>query len=684
MRLPDNANTVKTNTRCGICGKDCPITVYKKDGNIIAVTALKKEDNQGRGFICDIGLAAPAIINSPDRILSPLKRQNGKFVEISWDEALSIISSRLLSYRRDPGPQSVVFHYGVSQVRSGFYRTFMRRFCNVFGSPNYTGCGSQCAVSRAMAKYYSIGAHTPDYENCRFIIQWGRNPATSSIREWKMKILPAKKRGARLVCIDPRPGEMTKTADQHLKPFPGTDGALALAIARIIIEKGLYDKGFIEKHGFGFDEFKKLVSGYTLKNAETITGISSDDIENLAIDYATKGPAIIEVGNGLELHINGVQTIRAIMLLQALTGNIDIKGGVLMPEKGPDLVNLELERNNIQAVPGITSENLPLLWAYNNMINVNRLPETLLSGKPYPLKALIVIGGNPILTGPNASHQKEAFKKLDFMVVMDLFMTETAKLADIVLPGATCYESDNLKILNDIYMVPGVIKPVGQAWPTWKLWFELAKKMGYGDSFPWTNLDEAIDEHLAPIGITSADLLKKPEGIKLIHKRSYRKYEINGFGTQTGKIEFSSPVIKNAGYNALPVFINPHETETYRELKQQYPYIMMSGGRIKHFYHSQHRNIPALLKKSPCPVVEISPKDAIRKGIKDGEPVRIFSPRGSVTAKAMFVNGLGRGLLAMTHGWSNSNINELTDDGFLDPISGFPAYRGFLCNIEKV
>jgi formate dehydrogenase (coenzyme F420) alpha subunit len=683
VEVPNN-NIKQTNTRCGICGKDCPVTVHIKDGKIVAVTPLKKENTQEQSFICEIGIAAPTIINSTDRILSPLKRQNNRFVEISWDEALSIISSKLINYRKDPGPQSVVFHYGVSEVRSGFYRTFMRRFCNVYGTPNYTGCGSQCAISKAMAKYYTIGVCTPDYENCRYMILWGANPATSNIKEWKTKILPAKNRGARLVVIDPRPGEIAEAADQHLKPFPGTDGALALAIARVIIEKGLYDKEFIEKHGFGFDEFRTLVSEYTLEKAEAVTGISSDDIENIAIDYATKGPAVIEVGNGLELHINGVQTIRAIMLLQALTGNIDIKGGVLMPEKGPALKTLEGVSDNVKTMPkGITSEIFPILWAYNKMVNVNRLPETLLTGNPYPVKALMVIGGNPVLTGPNTSHQKEAFKQLDFMVVMDLFMTETAKLADIILPGATCYESDNLKVTNNIYMVPGIIEPVGQAWPAWKLWFELAKKIGYKDEFPWTNLDEAIDEHLSPTGITAADLRKRPEGIELNKKRSYNKYETTGFNTPSGKIDFSSTALKAAGYDALPVFINPHETEVYRGLKNEYPYIMMSGGRIRHFYHSQHRNIPSLLKKSPEPLVEINPEDAMIHGIQDGDPVKIFSKRGAITAKAKYTSGLNRGILAMTHGWSQSNINELTDDELLDSISGFPAYRGFLCNIEK-
>lgn len=669
-------------TRCGFCGGECGIKAYVKD-NVVKAVAPWMEDPIGKGFLCDIGLATPAFVHAPDRILNPQKKQGGKFVEISWDEALSTIAEKLSEYRLDPGPESVVFHYGVSQVRSGFYRSFMRRFCNVYGSPNYTGCGSQCAVSKMIAKKYSIGSISQDYENTKYLIQWGCNPATSSMPKWINKVLPAKERGVKLVCIDPRPGAMTRVADIHLKPVPGTDGALALAMANIIIEEGLYNKELIEKYGLGFDEFRKLASGYSLQKAETITGIPAQNISSLAIEYASSGPACITTGNGLELHLNGVQTIRAIMLLQALTGNVDVKGGVLIPEKKTPLADLELKGECCSDKFGITTDSYPILWKQRRMISVNKLPETLLTGKPYPIKALLIIGGNPLLTGPNASHQREAFKKLDFIVVMDLFMTETAKMADIVLPGATFMESDNIKARENIYMAPQVIPTVGQGWPTWKLWFELAKKMEYTREFPWISLDEAINEHLKPVGITATNLRENFSGFKRTGSREYKKYEKYGFGTPTGKIEFSSPDLKDAGYNPLPAYENPYENETNRALKPKYPFIMMSGGRIQYFYHSQHRNIPQLLKKSPEPVIEINPADARAKGISEGDLVKISSPRGHVTAKALFIESLGKGIVGMTHGWNKSNINELTDDELLDPISGFPAYRGFLCNIEK-
>ncbi len=670
-------------TRCGLCGEDCGIKAYVKDGVIKAV-APWENDPVGKGFLCDMGLATPEIVHAPDRIRTPLKRKGNAFVNISWDEALGIISEKLTAYQQDPGPESVVFHYGVSQVRDGFYKAFMRRFCNVYGSPNYTGCGSQCHVAGAMAKKYSIGSLYSDYENSRYIIQWGCNPATSSMPEWINRVLPAKEAGAKLVCIDPRPGAMTRVSNRHLQPIPGTDGALALAMANVILKKDLYAKDFVEKYGIGFDEYKALVSQYPLEKAEAITGIPAEIINEFAIEYATSPPACISTGNALELHLNGVQTIRSIMLLQALTGNIDIKGGNMMQEHRTALADMELKEKIQTKVPGITTDSFPLMWKYRKMITANKLPEAILTQKPYPIKALLVVGGNPLSTGPNVSHQREAFKKLDLMVVMDLFMTETAKMADIVLPAATFMESDGFKARGGVYMTPQVIPTQGEAWPTWKFWFELAKKMGYTKEFPWQNLDAAIDEHLKPVNLTAAELRKKFDGIHSSEKTQYRKYEKRGLDTPSGKIEFSSPVLKEFGYDSLPVYLNPYENYGNKALQSDYPFIMTSGGRIKHFYHSQHRNIPSLRKKFPDPLIEINSADASSKGISNGDAVKVSSPRGSITVKAVLIERLGRGQVAMSHGWSKSSVNELTDDAMLDPISGFPAYRGFLCNIEKV
>lgn len=669
-------------TRCGICGADCGMKAYVRDDRVLAV-APWPDDPQTKGFMCDMGLATAEFVHAPDRILNPKKKVGDKWVDISWDEALDTIATKLAILKKDPGPESVICHYGVSQVRSRFYRYFQRRFCNVYGTPNFTGCGSQCAIATILAEKYSIGPTSPDYENTKCMIQWGRNQSASSFLEWLHRILPAKEGGAKLICIDPRGNPMTKMADIHLRPRPGTDGALALSMMNVILNNNLYDKDFVEKYSVGFAELQTLVAGYKPEIAETITGIPANDIRNAAMMYAKNSPACITSGNALELHINGVQTIRAVMLLQALTGNVDVKGGALIPGAKVPLVDMELKDHKEVVSKGISTDRYPLVWESRKMITANGLPETILTGQPYPIKALIVVGGNPIITGPNAAHQRKAYKQLDLMVVMDLFMTETAKMAHIFLPAASFLERDNLKVKDRIYMTPRVIAEQGDTWPEWKFWFELAKRMEYTREFPWTTLDEAIDEHFSPINLTASHLRKNFLGVDYSAKTVCKKYERDGFRTPSGKVEFHSQALVDAGYDPLPTYVEPHEGPANKKLCAQYPMVMTSGARIPYYFHSQFRNLPSLRAKFPAPLVEINPSDASALGIAQGDTVTISSPRGSIRAKAALVQALKAGTVAMSHGWTEANVNELTDDSALDPISGFPGLRGFLCRVEK-
>ncbi|MBU1054647.1 MAG: molybdopterin-dependent oxidoreductase [Proteobacteria bacterium] len=672
-------------TRCGLCGSDCGMKTYIKNDRIVAVVP-NKDDPNSKGFMCDMGLANVEQTYSPDRILNPGKRVGDKWVDISWDEALNIISEKLSKLKIDYGPQSTVCHYGVTEVRAPFYRQLFRRFSNVYGTPNFTGCGSQCAVSTMMAKKYSIGSVHPDYENTKCMVQWGSNPSSSSLLEWFSKVLPARERGAKLICIDPRANPMTQMADIHLKPRPGTDGVLALAMTNIILGNNLYHTDIAEKYGVGFSEYEELVKKYKPELAETITGIPAKDIINATMMYAENSPACIETGNALELHINGVQTIRSVMLIQALCGNVNVKGGMISSGEKVRLTDMELDDYKPFTSKGYSADRYPVLWQSRKMVTANLLPDTVLTGKPYPVKALMVIGGNPIVTGPNSSHQRKAYKKMDLVVVYDLFMTETAKMADIFLPATSCLERDNIKIRDRIYISPKVIPEQGNAWPEWKLWFELAKKMGYEKEFPWATLDEAIDEHLSPINITAADLRENFNGIDHPLKSGNMKELEEKIKTPSGKIEFHSQTLADAGYNPLPDYVEPYEGPADKKLLAKYPLLMTSGIRIPYYIHSQFRNLASLKAKSPGPVIEMNPADASSLGISEGNNVSISSLRGSIQAKAQLNKSLKSGIVAMSHGWSKSNVNELTDDSAqsLDPISSFPGYRGFLCKVEKV
>jgi anaerobic selenocysteine-containing dehydrogenase len=559
-----------------------------------------------------------------------------------------------------------------------------KRFSNVYGTPNFTGCGSQCANATGMAKKYSIGSASPDYENTKCIIQWGNNPSSSGILDWLNEILPAKERGAKLICIDPRSNAMTEMADIHLRPRPGSDGALALSMMNVIISRGLCNASFIEKNTIGFDELKKLAGQYKPEHAETITGIPAQDIIRVSEAFAKNSPACIETGNALELHINGVQTIRAALLLQALTGNIGVKGGSISGgERRTSLADMEMKDHKPFTAKSFSADTHPLLWEERKMTNANLFPEAVLSEKPYPIKALLVIGANPVVTGPNASRQRQAYKKLDLMVVYDFFMTETAKCANLFLPAATYLERDNIKVRNRAMMTPKVIAEQGNSRPEWKLWFDLAKRMGYNNEFPWNTVDECINEYLAPINVTAADLRSNFNGAPLTKKSGDKKDEAQKFETHSGKIEFSSPTLAKAGINPLPAYVDPHEGRANKELRSHYPLLMTSGAKTPYYFHSQFHNLPSLNAKFPAPVVEMSLEDANALGISQDAMVSISSPRGKISAKANIVKGLKKGIVAMCHGWDKANVNELTDNSSLDPISGFPGLKGFFCKVEK-
>jgi len=671
-------------TRCGLCGAECGMKAYLKNDRVVAV-APWKEDPYSKGFLCDMGFANVEQTYAPDRILNPRKREGDKWIDISWDEALGIMSTKLTELKNVYGPESLVCHYGLSQVRMSFYRDFIKRFANVYGTPNFTGCGSQCAVSTGMAQRYSIGSAWEDYENTKCMIQWGCNPSASRLMVWLNKVLPAKERGAKLICIDPRANAMTRMADIHLRPRPGTDGALALAMMNMIVSSNLYNRDLVEKQAVGFTEFKDVVAKYTPKRAATITGIPVKDIENTVKVYLDNAPACINTGNALELHENGVQTIRSIMLLQVLSGNFNVKGGIISSDGEKVKLN-DMELNDLATfkAKGFTADRYPLLWQVRKMVTANLLPETLLTGKPYPVKALIVVGGNPVVTGPNASHQREAYKKLDLMVVHDLFMTETAKSSNLFLPATSCLERDSLKMRDRIYLTPKVIAERGNAWPEWKFWSELGKKMGYEKEFPWKTVDEAIDYHLAPIKVTAADLRKNFDGLEYPEKSGNKNTGETKIKTASGKIEFHSQTLADAGYNPIPDYVEPRDNPEYKKLQSRFPLLMTSGARIPYFVHSSFRNLPLLKAKDPGPIVEMNPDDAASLGISEGSSVAVTSPRGSIRAKARLVDGLNSGIVAMSDGSPESNVNELTDDALRDPISGFPAYRGFLCKVEKV
>jgi anaerobic selenocysteine-containing dehydrogenase len=688
------------NTICQMCRHYCGMHVFVHDGKIVKIEGIK-EHPVNKGSLCAKGLAAIQLEYDPKRLKYPMKRVGGrgegKWERISWDEALDTIASKLKEIKEKYGAHAVAYYRGQAP-RWGTNWFHVQRFMNVFGSPNICTHSHLCHVPRQVAHVHTYGGMPiPDFENTKCIVLWGYNPTRSSTCIHARRILDSKEKGAKLIVIDPRFTEIASKADIHVQLRPGTDGALALGMMNVIINEGLYDREFVEKWTIGFDKLKELVKDYDPKKVEEITWVSANEICNVAKVYATNKPAVIEDGNGLDQHTNVVQTTRAIAILRAITGNLDIPGGNVLPVPLRP-ADITLKEKLPKDVKSISAH--PLF--YNQWFTTTpELLDAVEMGKPYPIRAVIVQGGDPIMSSSNSKKVANILQKLDFLVVHDLFMTATAELADIVLPAATFLESTLVSFYPFAYtpsvdiqiigLVNKVIDPLGDSWPDTKFIFELARRLGYEEYFPWRTIEEALNEELAPMGLTIDKLKEHPEGIiiKIEHQKLYKKYEREGFKTPSKKVEIYSPTFEQLGYDPLPTYKEPAESPVSRpELATKYPLLCGTCLKLGVFTHTQFRTLPWLNELFPEPFIEIHPQKADELGIKEGDIVVVESPRGSIEVKAKLTEGIDPRVIMISYGWGQpyahgSNVNLLTDDLQRCPVSAATGNRSILCSLRK-
>jgi len=676
----------RVETVCRLCFAKCGMDLYLEEGKVIGVKG-SSNNPRNQGYLCSKGKAVTELLYAPDRLRYPMEKKSNTWKRISWDKALDTIAKRLKEIKEKYGAEAVVIHMGQAGVAQDI-GGYIQRFCNVFGTPNFSSAGSQCHVAKVIGNALTYGClPTPDHRNTNCIIIWGSNPAFSSPLAMK-SILKAKEKGAKLIVIDPRVTPLARKADMHMQIRLGTDGALALGMLNVIISENLYEQEFVKDWTVGFDKLIELAKEYSLEKVAEITWIPASAIRKTARLYGTTKPACIMLGNALEHHTNAVQGIRAISILQAVTGNLDVPGGALFNQGAP-LANISLSREHHSKVKPVGVVEHPLFDEFVCQAQANLLSETILSSKPYPVKGMIVTGANPILTWPNAEKTKKALKSLEFLVVMDLFMTETAKLADMVLPAATFLERTEFCDYGRFGTVPcaglisRAISQQEECWSDWKFWSELARKMDYGEFFPWNNIKEAVDFRLKPLGITVKQLKKEPSGV-VYGRKEYRKYEKEGFKTSSGKVEIYSEKLKKLGYDPLPVYNEPDESPASKpDLAKEYPLILTTGARVLEYVHSRFRSIPSLRQRVPEPWVEVHPETAEELSIENGEEVIVESLRGSIEIKAKVTEGIDPRVVHIPHGWDEANANILTDDEARDPISGFPPLRSLLCRVRK-
>lgn len=798
--LADQHATQRIAGYCALCISRCGSIAVVENGRFVA---LEPDPSHPTGqALCAKGRAAPELVYHPDRLLYPRKRTRPKgdpdpgWQRISWDEALDLTATGLRRLAERHGPESVVFSV-VSPSTSAIADSvaWIQRLMRAFGSPNLCGSMELCGWGRGFAPRYTYGvgmgtagAHMPDLENAGCILFWGYNPSLARLAHATATVA-ALKRGARLIVVDPRRVGFASKADLWLRVRPGSDGALALGIASVMIEREWYDRAFVrdwtngpllvrsdngrllterdlspdgsarkyvawdpatrrpllydpalrryERDGaepalFGeyeigtpagevacrpaFDLCAEVCRRYSPEAVETICGVRRDQVAGAARLLWEARPVAYYAWSGLEQHSNATQIARALSLLYTLTGSFDAQGGnVLFPSvpaanvAGEELLSAEQRARAL----GLPERPLgPSRWEY---VTTDEVYRAVLEQRPYAVRGLVGFGANLLLAHADVHRGRAALAALDFYVHADLFMNPTAELADVVLPVATPFEREGLKIGFDVspaaqslvQLRRPVVEPRGEARADTEIVFDLACRLGLGAHFWEGDVEAAYRYQLGPSGVSLEALRENPGGMRVPLQTRYRKYAEqkegvpNGFATPTRKIELYSETFLEHGYPPLPDHEEPLIGPLSRpELAERYPLILTCAKHTQ-FCESQHRALPSLRRHARDPEVELHPAAAAERDIGPGDWVTIETPEGRIRARARLDESLEPRVVCGQHGWwqacpeigapgydpfgpDGANFNLLIGNAAIDPISGSVPHRAYLCQIRRV
>ena len=718
-------------TVCGLCVWHCPMEVKISDGRVVSV--------ESKGFKgCPRSLTSPEILYHPDRLNYPLKRAGergeNKWQRISWEQALDEIADGLSRTRDKYGPEAVCMSIGGDNHCSGEY---LARFTNLVGSPNLISHARVCYMPTMLVSLMISGWIIPwpifrPETRCLMVI--GANPSRASWRLWN-RIRRAKDKGLKLVVIDPRLTDTAMIADIWLRPRPGTDAALLLGMANVIVNEGLYDRDFVANWCYGWDKFVERVSEYPPEVVSEITWVPAEDISEAARLYATNKPGICFEAMGIEHARNSVAAMQIMLILPAITGQLDAPGGNLLLEPHPGIrLAAEIEGSEFlspqQKMKAIGSDRFRMFswevfdrvgefyeqaldrpFSYYYLGGVAHPPSVfraMITGEPYPVEALITICQNPLLNFANTRLVYEAMKKVNLSVNMDIFMTSACELADYVLPAAGHLEKPTMGHGgNQTPLVEAgatAIKPLYERRNEYDFIRELGLRLGQEGHWPWKTLEEAYDYRLEPLGLTFGEFVGGQNGYGFNNPwLRHRKYDEPGFqfGTPTGKFELYSTAMEDIGYDPLPGYTEPPRSlVSDPERAKEFPLILIAGPRARHTYHSQFHQVESFRKKYPHPIAQMNPMTAGELGIGNGDWVWIETPLGRVKFKCAYFDGIDPRLVTAEHGWWfpkepgeepslhglwQSNINVVVDDdlNLCDPQSGAWTFREQLCRVYK-
>ena len=703
-------------TICQGCHSECGVMVHVEDGNI---KKIKPDPNHpaSRGYICVKGINYAQFAFHPDRIKTPLKRVgekgSGKWEKVSWDRALDEIAAKLTGIKEEYGNYSIGTFHGTAPRASLFACMLL---ANALGTPNECSTDLHiCFAPSIVAEFATVGATVcqdagPDYRSSKCILVCGGNPMVSHPPRGQDLLAGVKKNGARLIVVDPRRTSLAAQADIWLQIRPGTDVLLVLAMLHTIITENLYDKTFVEDWCYGFEELKAHVKAYTPEMAAEVTWLTAGQIREAARLFAQTKPATVHHRVAVEHNLNSTQTDRALLIMAAVTGNVGVKGGNLLPTHVEGYIPTGAVAGRFKLPPEITKDRIgsrtyPLISgpeALFTFVHAALAARAIVSEEPYPLKALYLAGGNPVVNMQNTRRTWEAFKQLELLVVADFFMTPTAELADYVLPVTTWLERDECcdeQYMDCVGARQKVIEPLHESRDDLEIVIDLVKRLPWADRkyLPWNSTAEFNDFRVSGMGMTFEEF--KEKGYITVDLM-FRQYEKEGFKTPTGKLELYSTIFEKQGYDPLPTFVEPPESPySTPELIADYPYILITGSRTIEYYHSSGRQISPLRKRIPDPEIEIHPDTAKKEEIEPGDWVWVETPQikgERVKLKARLTEDINPRIVHAQHGWwfpekpapehgcFESNIDVvMSDDPPRESICGSVRTRGTLCRIYK-
>lgn len=672
-------------TVCPYCGVGCVFDVEVVDGHAKRIEYVS-DHPVTEGALCPKGNAALEILYHTDRLRYPLARRNGRLERIGWDEAVAMLAERLETTRARDGADAVGFLASAKVTNEEAY--LMQKLARLFGTNNVDHCARLCHASTVSGLAMTLGAGAMTNplsdlakSDCIFVIgsNFPENHPVAS--RWA---LDAKEAGATVVLADPRKTPVSWTADLHLQQRPGSDVALLNAMAHVILRDGLVNEEFVEKRTTGFAELAELLRGLDLAEAAAITGVEVAAIERAARAYAQAEAGAIVWSMGITQHTHGTDNVACCANLALVTGHIGRPGAGLFPLRGQSNVQGACDQGALANVyPGYVPvgdeagrRRIAEAWGADDLPAEPGLTivEMIRAAHSGDLSLLYVMGENPMVSDPDTDRVREALRRVDFLAVQDIFLTETAELADLVLPAACWAEKAGTITATErrVQWQEQVVAPAGEVRTDWRIVCDVAAALGLGDRFAYGSVEEILEEinRVVPAygGITHGRV-RRPGGLvwpcadeehpgtPILHAESFKTPD--GLGRLT-PVEYRPPV-------------EPPD--------DAYPLVLTTGRTVLHYNSgSMTRRSKALLDREAELFVEIHPEDAGARGIAPDERVVVESRRGRADARAVVTDKVAHGVVFMPFHFPGTNALTVED---LDPIAKIPELKVAACQIRK-